>query len=153
MTGESTTQGMPVLRVLSRREASIFACVCDTVVAPEPALPAVRETEAVAAFDRLLVVSPPLNRFALRLLLYVAELAPRAVFGARLRRLSAEQRGRALVRLETARAPQLRQLVALVKTVACLSYYGDDRVAARLGYDADAVVQRARSLRLEEARP
>ena len=43
-----------------------FACVCDTVVAPEPALPAVRDTDAVASFDRWLAVSPRLNRLGLR---------------------------------------------------------------------------------------
>jgi len=49
------------VRVLSGREASIFACLCDTVVAPEPPLPPVAETDAVDAFDRYLVGTPPLN--------------------------------------------------------------------------------------------
>ena len=39
------------LESLTPREASIFACVCDTVVAPEPVLPPVRDTDAVAFFD------------------------------------------------------------------------------------------------------
>ena len=44
--------GMAQLAVLSPREASIFACLADTVVAPEPVLPPVRETDAVEFFDR-----------------------------------------------------------------------------------------------------
>jgi hypothetical protein len=139
--------------VLSAREASIFACVCDTIVAPEPVLPPVRETDAVSAFDRTLAAAPPINRIALRALLYAAELAPRVFAGARLRALGPEQRGRLLGRLDGVRTPQVRQLAALIKTVACLSYYGDDRVQRQLGYDPDVVVERARRLRAAEARP
>jgi hypothetical protein len=75
------------LHALTPREASIFACVCDTIVAPEPALPAVRDTDAVAAFDRLLAAAPRINRVALRVLLYVAELGPGALGRRRLRLL------------------------------------------------------------------
>ena len=56
------------LATLSRREASIFACVCDTVVAPEPLLPPVRETDAVQFLDRWLAAAPRLNRIGLRAL-------------------------------------------------------------------------------------
>ena len=42
------------LSVLTPREASIFACVCDTVVAPAPVLPPVRDTDAVGFLDRWL---------------------------------------------------------------------------------------------------
>ena len=144
----------PALSVLSPREASIFACVCDTVVAPEPVLPPVRETDAVSFFDFWLEHSPKLNRAGLRTLLYAAELAPwLAGFGARLRRLSEPQRARLLDVAEHARSPQLRQLVHLVKEIACLSYYGDDAVMLRLGYDAEATVARARERRVAEARP
>lgn len=141
------------LRVLTPREASIFACVCDTIVAPEPALPAVRDTDAVAAFDRLLAAAPRINRVALRALLYVAELGPRALGRRRLRRLAPRERGEVLDALDHAKAPPLRQLTALVKSVAYLSYYGDDAVARRLGYDADAVIVRAAELRALEGRP
>ncbi|HEY6781156.1 MAG TPA: hypothetical protein VI111_09385 [Thermoleophilaceae bacterium] len=141
------------LRALTPREASIFACVCDTVIAPEPSLPPVRETDAVLAFDRMLASSPRLNRVALRALLHVAELAPRAVSGARLRALGSEQRARLLARVESMRSPQLRQLLTLVKSVACINYYGDRAVSLQLGYDADAVIARARALRSAEARP
>jgi hypothetical protein len=142
------------LLVLSPREASIFACVCDTVVAPEPALPAVSETDAVAFFDRWLLLSPRLNRAGLRALLYAAELAPRLLgFRGRLRALAETDRARALAALEHAGEPRLRELVRLVKGIACLSYYGDDAVMLRLGYDADANVRRGRELRAREGRP
>jgi hypothetical protein len=142
------------LRSLSPREASIFACVCDTVVAPWPLLPPVRETDAVAFFDWWLERSPRLNRAGLRALLYAAELAPRAVgLRARLRELPEEERVSALDALERVRLPQVRQLVKLVKGMAFLSYYGDDRVMLELGYDAEANVRRGRELRAREGRP
>jgi hypothetical protein len=142
------------LTVLSPREASIFACMTDTVVAPEPALPAVRETDATAAFDRWLARAPRLNRFGLRALVYAVELSPRLLGQrARLRALAPRDRARALKRVEAARAPAIRELVKLLKGIACLCYYGDDAVMLRLGYDAEANVRRARALRAAEARP
>jgi hypothetical protein len=142
------------LAALTPREASIFACLCDTVVGPEPLLPAVRDTDAVAFLDGWLARAPRLNRIALRGLLYLVELVPRA-FGqpARLRRLDVEQRTAALAAVEGVRNPQGRQLVKLMKGIAFLSYYSDDRVMLQLGYDADANVRRARELRAKEARP
>jgi hypothetical protein len=142
-----------ILRVLTPREASIFACVCDTVVAPEPVLPAVRDTDAVESFDRLLAASPRLNRAALRLLLYAAEVAPRAARMKRLRRLAAEERAQAMARMEAARSPHARQLLDLVKGLACLSYYGDHAVLRRLGFDPDERIRRGRELRAREGRP
>jgi hypothetical protein len=142
---------MTRLRFLTPREASIFACVCDTVVAPEPVLPPVRETDAVASFDRLLAASPPLNRIGLRALLYAAELAPKALRMRRLRALAPDERGAALERLEGSR--RAARLVELLEGLACLSYYGDDAVMRRLGYDAEARVARGRELRAREGRP
>ena len=142
------------LRVLTPREASIFACVCDTVVAPEPALPAVRETDAVGFFDRWLAAAPALNRLALRGLLYVAELAPRALGQRRrLRALPVRARAAALDSAADADRPQVRALAKLLKSIAFLAYYGDDDVMGRLGYDPDAVVARGRELRAREGRP
>ena len=142
------------LEVLTPREASIFACMCDTVVAPEPVLPAVRHTDAVEAFDDLLAHSPRANRIALRVALHAGELAPRALgLGGRLRQLPEARRARALAAAENAKSPQLRQLVKALKALIFMSYYGDDRVMRGLGYDADARVARGRELRLEEARP
>lgn len=142
------------LRVLSPREASIFACVTETVVAPRPLLPAVRDTGAVASYDSWLWHSPRLNRFGLRALFYAAEMAPRALgFGARLRVLDPAERTAALDRAERSGPAAIRGLVKLVKSVTCLSYYGDDAVMRQLGYDAEAVVRRGVELRARESRP
>ena len=142
------------LTALTPREASIFACLCDTIVGPEPVLPPVRDTSAVAFFDTWLARAPRLNRVALRGMLYLVELAPRG-FGApgRLRRLDPQGRAHALAAAEEAHSPQARQLLKLIKGMAFLSYYADDGVMLRLGYDADANVRRARELRAREARP
>ena len=140
--------------MLTPREASIFACVCDTVVAPEPALPPVRETDAVGFLDRWLAAAPALNRLALRGLLYTAELAPRALGQRRrLRALSMPARSAALDAAADAERPQVRALAKLLKSIAFLAYYGDDDVMGRLGYDPDAVVARGRELRAREGRP
>ena len=139
---------------LAPREASIFACFCDTVVAPEPVLPAVRDTDAVAFFDSWLAASSRLNRIALRGLLYAAELSPYLLgFGRRLRTLSPRERARALAALEHAPATRLRQLAKLLKGMALLSYYGDDGIMRRLGYDPDERLRRGRELRALEGRP
>jgi hypothetical protein len=142
------------LQALTPREASMFACLTDTVVAPEPVLPPVRETTAVEFFDRWLARSPRLNRIGLRALLYVAELSP-LLAGQRktLRRLDEPGRVAALERLDSGGPAAARQIVKLLKGVACLSYYGDDGVMLRLGYDATANVERARRLRIAEGRP
>jgi hypothetical protein len=63
------------------------------------------------------------------------------------------RRALALERAEAARRPEARALLKLLKSIAFLAYYGDDAVMARLGYDADAVVRRARAVRVKEARP
>ena len=142
------------LTTLSPREASMFACFCDTVVAPEPVLPPVRDTDAVAFFDSWLARSPRFNRAGLRVALYLAELSPYLLgFRGRLRRLRPEERGRALDALEHAPAFQLRQLAKLLKGMAFLSYYGDDAIMLRLGYDPEERLRRARELRRREGRP
>ena len=142
------------LRVLTPREASIFACVCDAVVAPEPVLPPVRETDAVAFFDDWMARSPALNRIAMRGLLYALELSPLALRqGTRLRRLDRAARTRWLHAVERTPNSQLRLIVKLVKSAAQLSYYGDDRVLVRCGYDPEANLSRGRALRIAEGRP
>jgi hypothetical protein len=154
VTGAAGVHPRPRLRALTPREASIFACVCDAVVAPEPVLPPVRETDAVAFFDDWMARSPALHRFGLRALLYVLELSPLAT-GARtrLRRLDRDARARWLKAVERAPHPQLRLLSKLVEGAAQLSYYGDDRVLERCGYDAEANLRRGRELRIAEGRP
>ena len=142
------------MNAISEREASIFACVVDTVVAPEPLLPPVRETDAAAFLDRWLSAAPRLNRIGLRALLHVAELCPRAL-GARgrLRQLPEAERVKVLEALERHGNQHVRALLRLVKQIACLSYYGDDAVMLRLGYDAQANLKRGRELRAAEGRP
>jgi hypothetical protein len=142
------------LAVLTAREASIFACWCDTVVAPGDVLPPVRCTNAVPFLDLWLEHSPRLNRAGVRGLLYAAELAPRLLgFRRRLRALPEAERAKALAKLERAGSPQLRQLAKLMKSLAFLSYYGDDGIMGRLGYDADERVMTGRALRAAENRP
>jgi hypothetical protein len=142
------------LAVLSPREASIFACLVDTVAAPEPLLPAVAHTDAAFFFDRWMAASPRANAAGMRALLHVIELMPLLMgFGARLRRLPVHERVRYLEAVERNSNPRLRQLTKLVKGAAFLSYYGDDAIMRRLGYDADANVARGRALRAREGRP
>ena len=145
---------MAQLAVLSPREASIFACLADTVVAPEPLLPPVRDTDAVAFFDRMMGRAPRVNRVALRTLLYALETGPRLLgFGARMRSLTPERRAEYLRAIEQSRLPQLRQLGKLMQGFGQLAYYGDDQVMLRIGYDAEANIARARAVRQRDGRP
>lgn len=154
VTGRGAAARRRPLAALGGREASIFACVCDTVVAPEPVLPPVRETDAALFFDRWMSRSPALNRAGVRVLLHAVELAPLALgFGARLRRLDEAARARFLARVEGHRRPEVRQLAKLLKGMAFFAYYGDKRVMLRIGYDAEANVRRGRELRAREGRP
>ena len=140
-------------RAISGREASIFACFTDAVVAPEPILPPVRETDAVAFFDRWMGRLPRPNRVGMRALLLVAELAPVLTHGGRLRRIDRARRGEWVKRVERSRNGHVRMLMKLMESAAQLSYYGSDRVLGRLGYDADANLRRGRELRVREGRP
>ncbi|HEY4895615.1 MAG TPA: hypothetical protein VII01_05960 [Solirubrobacteraceae bacterium] len=142
------------LTAIGPREASIFTALADAFVAPEPALPAVRDTDALRTFDVWLARSPRLNRVGLRVLLHVAELAP-LLFGGggRLRRLDPERRRRWLGRVEHLPWRVVRELTRALKTLILLCYYGDPVVMVRLGYDAEANVRRGRELRQAEGRP
>jgi hypothetical protein len=119
--------------ILSPREASIFACLADTLLAPAPPLPPVRETDAVEAFDTWLARAPRANRLVLRGVLLALELAPRLTARrARWRRLPSADRLALLDGL--ARTTAGRGLVEALRATAAVSYYGDARVAAQLGY-------------------
>ena len=142
------------LGVLTPREASIFACLVDTFAAPEPVLPPVRETDAAFFFDRWMAASPTPNAIGMRALLWVIEIAPIGLgYGARFRRLSVDDRIRYVKAIESSRNPHVRQVVKLVKGAAFLSYYGDDEIMRRIGYDPDANLRRGRELRELEGRP
>src|SRR4051812_37267522 len=134
------------LAVLAPREASIFACLVDAFVAPEPVLPPVAQTDCAFFFDRWMAASPALNARGMRGMLYALELLPLALgFGARFRRLPVEKRVRFLGDVERSPNRHVRQLTKLLKGAAFLAYYGDDRVMLRVGYDAEANVARGRA--------
>ncbi len=142
------------LTVISKREASIFACLIDTIVAPAAPLPPVRETDAVAFLDRWLARSPRPQRVGLRILIHVTELGPLlSGFSHRMRRLSRPQRLRYVRRLERAPLTPVRQISKLVAGMATLAYYGDDTVMRMLGYDPEANLARGRGVREREGRP
>ena len=135
------------MTALTAREADIFRCLADTVVAP--AAP-VRDTDAVAFFADWLAHAPALNRLGIRALLYALELAPILMgAGARLRRLGAARRR---VALEQIRSTVLGGTVLGIASIAQLAYYGDSAVMGSLGYDADAVIARCRAFRVREQR-
>jgi len=139
---------------LAPREASIFACLVDTVAAPEPLLPPVAQTDCAFAFDRWMAASPGLNSRGMRALLLALEVMPLAMgYGKRFRRLSASDRARFVKAIERSRNQHLRQLTKVLKGAAFLSYYGDDAVMRQVGYDAGANVERGRTLRMREGRP
>jgi hypothetical protein len=142
------------LSVLTPREASIFACLVDAVAAPEPLLPPVSQTDAAFFFDRWMAASPRPNAVGMRVLLHAVELAPLVLgFGARFRRLSVDDRVRYVKKIERSQNPHVRQLTKLIKGAAFLSYYGDDEIMRRVGYDPDANLERGRALRAKEGRP
>ena len=152
MTGVAPGRLPAVLRTISGREASIFACFTDAVVAPEPILPPVRDTDAVAFFDHWMTRMPRLNRVGMRALLLLAELAPIATHRARLRRIDRASRAEWVRRVEASRNGHVRVLMKLMEGLAQLAYYGDDAILGRLGYDAEANLERGRRLRAAEGR-
>ena len=107
------------LRALSPREASIFACLCDAFVAPEPLLPPVRETDAVATFATWLAYAPRPNRLLLRtaLLTLAAAGFPRR-----------DRTGRLALLRRLGHTP----LAEGLRATAAVSYYGDAGVLETL---------------------
>jgi hypothetical protein len=139
---------------LAPREASIFACLVDTLAAPEPVLPPVAQTDCAFAFDRWMAASPAVNARGMRALLLALEVMPVTMgFGHRFRRLPVHERAHFFQKVEHSPNKHLRQLTKVLKGAAFLAYYGDDNVMRRIGYDAQANVDRARALRAKEGRP
>jgi hypothetical protein len=123
----------PGRRVLSPREASIFACVADTLLAPAPPLPPIHATDAVPAFDAWLARAPRPNRLALRAVLLGLEIAPRFTRAqTRWRRLAPPARLALLDRLGARRGGTA--IVEALRAAAAVSYYGDAEVSKLLGY-------------------
>lgn len=109
---------------LSPRERSIFAAVADTLLAPAPPLPPIRDTDTVAAFDAWLDRAPRINRVALRTLLLA--------LGLRWRRLPPPRRLQVFER--AAHHAAGKAIVDALRAAAAVSYYGDAHVSALLGY-------------------
>lgn len=152
MSAPVQTQGG--FKAITPREASIFACATDALLAPEPDLPPVRETAAAVNFDHWIAASPKMNRVGVRFGLYFLEIAPRlSGHGARFRRLSPEQRLEFLSPSDRRRPIWQAAMVDTLRMLAAAVYYSDDNVARQLGYDADARVARGRELRESEGRP
>ena len=105
------------------REARAAAALVDAVAAPEPPLPPVAETDAVASFATWLAYAPRPNRVLLRaaLLALAAAGLPRRDRAGRLallRRLGHSPLGEGL------------------RATAAVSYYGDAGVLRALGHRA-----------------
>jgi hypothetical protein len=101
---------------MRRHERALVERYVEEVVAPAPPLPAVADTDAVAAFAAQLAAAPGLNRLAVRALLVAHATG---------------------LPLGPAREP--------LRALAHISYYGDLGVMRTMGYDPDAVLRRARA--------
>jgi hypothetical protein len=141
------------LKALSRREAAIFAAVADVYCEPDPVFPPVSMTDSVIFIDELAAGSPRLNRVAFRALLGLIQLAPLARYRARFTALERERRARFVRGLDKSRWLLPRITSKLLKTLAVMSYYGDESVLRAAGYDPAANLARARAIRREEGRP
>jgi len=131
------------VKVLSPREAAIFASLADAVAMPEPPLPPVRGTDAVEGFDAWLAAAPRENRAAVR--------ASLLGLGTRLRGRDRSERVAILRALEG--TPGAAPLMEALRAAAAAAYYGDDAVLRRLGYDAAERVRRGDVLRAAKATP
>jgi hypothetical protein len=125
------------------RARDVFAALIDAVVLPGPPLPPLRPGGAPTYLDRVLAASPRLNAAGLVAGLLFLDAAGLPA-GARFRRFDAARRRAVLARLERAAT---RPLVQALRALAAMAYYGEDEAARALGYDADAVLDRARAAR------
>jgi hypothetical protein len=125
-----------------------MGALVDAVVAPEPPLPPVAATDALAAFARWLAQAPRLNRSAVHAALAGLELAPLAAGRARFAELDRTARLRVLRTLD--RLAPARPLIEALRSAASVSYYGDSGVLRALGHDPAARVREARERRARE---
>jgi hypothetical protein len=98
-------------------ERRTFAAVVDAVCAPEPPLPPVADTDAVAAFEHWMSTAPAPNRVAVRA----------ALLGLTACRFRDRPRLRRTRWVSGALAEPLR-------AAAAISYYGDREVSRVVGY-------------------
>ena len=139
---------------MSKRITRTFTSFAETVVAPQPHLPPVQQTDAADFFQTWLKLAPKPNAVALKAAVIGLEVGPLTLGYRRpLTKLNANQKARYIQQLEKHKAPQIRQATKALKGIALLCYYGDDRLMKRLGYDADANRARGRALRAAEQRP
>ena len=125
--------------LLRRREARVLRALVDAVAAPEPPLPPVERTDAVAAFAAWLEPAPRLNRALLRA----------ALRGLLIARFAARDRTARLAflgRLE--RFGLSRPLAEALRAAAAVAYYGDAGVLRVLGHDPVQRVRAARAARM-----
>jgi hypothetical protein len=105
------------------REARAAGALVDAVAAPEPPLPAVADTDAVASFATWLAYAPQPNRALLRaalLGLVAARIAQR------------DRAGRLALLRRLGHSP----LAEGLRAIAAVSYYGDPGVLHALGHVA-----------------
>jgi len=110
---------------MRRRESRAVAALVDAVAAPEPPLPPVRDTDAVASFARWLAYAPQPNRAVIRgtlLALAAARFAHRSRAG----------------RLALLRRLGHSPLAEGLRATAAVSYYGDAGVLRALGHGRPA---------------
>jgi hypothetical protein len=143
-----------ILKALKPREAEIFAGLADSYCSPEPALPPVAQTTAIAFVDDLAARSSRVNRIGFRLILRIVDLVPLVRgYRARFTSLAATRRTEFVRSLDCSRWSIVRILGRLLKTIAVMSYYGDERVLRSTGFDPHAIIARGQALRREEQRP
>jgi len=110
----------PVLRA---REARAAEALVDAVAAPEPPLPPVRDTDALASFATWLAYAPRPNRAVLRAALLGLAAA---------RFASRDRAGRLALLRRLGRSP----LGEGLRATAAVSYYGDAGVLRSLAHGA-----------------
>jgi hypothetical protein len=145
---------LAVLKALKPREAQIFAGLTDSYCGPEPALPPVGQTSAVEFVDALVARSGRVNRIGFRAILRIVDFVP-LIRGYRTRftKLTPRRRTEFVRGLEASRWAIVRVLGRLLKTIAVMSYYGDEHVLHSSGFDPQAIVARGQAIRREEGRP
>jgi hypothetical protein len=135
---------------MRRRETATLVALIDAVVAPEPPLPPVRQTDAPAAFAAWLAAAPRVNRIGVRAALAALEVAPMGAAGrgagrARFSALPRAERLDFLRALE--RRAATRGAAEALRSAAAVTYYGDEGVLRALGHDPAARVREARARR------
>jgi len=118
----------------SKREARIFSCLADTLLAPRAPLPPVDDTDAVQAFGDWLARFPVAAQLGIRVLLLGLELGPR-LRGRPWHALEPAQRLATVERIEASSGTGAA-LVAALRSATGAAYYGDRRVAQVVGYVA-----------------